>query len=140
MKQSVIITLIAIIININSIAQGKLFDGTFKGMSNGISYTLYLKNDNGSISGTMRNSERATIVSTINATIFNDIYIMGFQEEKRRRVRFTAVEENNQIIWERKRNLFARVFSKKEAVIKYTKVGSGPKGDNQDIPSENDSQ
>lgn len=136
MKKLITIT-ITVLIQITGFTQEIPFDGIYKGSSNGISYTLYLKNNNGVINGTIRNSEKATIESTISATVNNVKYITGTQKEGKKEIQFTAVEENDQIIWERKNKFFGKLFNKKETIIKYTKTGSNPREPTDNLQNEN---
>lgn len=138
MKKS-LTSIILILIGIASFAQENPFNGTYKGSSDGIPYTLYLKNNNGIVTGSIRNSERASIESTISASVSNTNYIKGIQKGKRSKIKFMAIEEKDEIIWEMRSRFIKRIFSKKTKIIKYARVGSAANDsfDNQQDMDEN---
>lgn len=104
-----------------SFSQDIIFNGVYKGSSNGIPYTLYLQNNNGTVKGTLRNSERASIESVIEASIIHTNYVEGIQKHGKKKRHFIAIEENDQLIWEIKYPLLKRVFSANERLIKFTR-------------------
>lgn len=136
MKKLLIIILI-ILLRISCYAQDLIFNGVYKGASNGVSYTLYLTNNDGVVSGTIRNTERATIESVITASVTNINYLKGIQKEKRNKKQFIAIEEKGEIIWEIRNGFFGRLFRNRTKIIKYTKIeaniieSNGNSGSNQ---------
>lgn len=103
-------------------AQQQLFNGVYKGTSNGIIYTLRLENSNGSIKGTIRDIEAAGNNGKVHAKILDLRNIQGVQKYKGKRTRFIATEEYNVLLLE-KRGLFLRMkLPEKERTIKFFKV------------------